>query len=563
MSVLTLEQSAQELQGFESVINDYAASKDAGVWCLLHRKIRNKPITFMHNTDMRKHRPWQYEMLRDEHPNKAYEKGRQLGMSELGVTEGVQFVDVHPNTKIMYTFPRSNQMDDFVKTRVNPMFETSEYLKGILNQDMNSLSLKQIRESFILFRSAWGSELGEGADIDWIAFDEYDRMKDNVELSFIEGLSSSPYAKLRRWSTPTIPGRGIDLVYSKSDMRKYLWKCEHCGMYQEGGLSFEHNIIQVNPHGFDKITEEIQPGTFIIGCRKCHKEINRMGQGIWVPEKPSIKDIRGYLISQLDAAWISADEIMKKYYQYRTKSIQLFYNYVIGQAYTNNGLIITGEDIKTAGILPSPIGYRDHSRYNHIVVGIDWGLNNWVVVLGITKQNEVHILNMFWVEDMKTQPLGQVDMIAAMIAPFDPDIIIADAGYGADRNPHLLSKYPGRTYACDWDEYEDGTHFIPTFNEAQHTCSVNRSAQLKKAMHILKARKAKMPEWCDKTAMFAKHTGNWRVMECENEKTHEVYEVVVRVGDDHLGTAFAYALVGVDKLLEFGKASTTGFQFSF
>ena len=429
--IITMEDLATEYAGMEDMLLDYACEQDAGVWCLRHRKIRNKPITFTHPTDARRHRPWQYDMLRDEHPNKVYEKGRQLGMSELGITEFIQFADTHPNIKEMYTFPRSTQMEDFVKTRVNPMFDTSEYLKAILNPEMNSLSLKQIRESFLLFRSAWGSELGEGADIDMIAFDEYDRMKDNVELAFTEGLSSSPYGRLRRWSTPSIPGRGVDLVYSKSDMRKYMWKCEHCGTYQEGGLSFEHNVIQVNPHGFDKITEEIQPGTFIIGCRKCNKEINRMGQGIWVPEKPSIRDTRGYLISQLDAAWISADEIMRKYYAYRTKSIQLFYNYVIGQAYTNNGLIITKDDILTARHTPGIIGHRDHMKYQYICVGIDWGLNNWVVVKGVQKNGQVDLLNAFWVEDLRNQPLGQVDQIAAMLAPYEPDIIIADAGYGA------------------------------------------------------------------------------------------------------------------------------------
>lgn len=560
--IMTLEEMSRVYSGIEGTLLDYGSRNDASVWCLMHRTIRGKPITFTHPTNPYKHRPWQQEMLRDEHPNKCYEKGRQLGMSEIGVTESIHFTDVHNNCKSLYAFPRAHQMTDFVKTRINPIIDSSDYLKMRVNPDMNSLELKQIGSSYMLYRSAWDSAIGEGADVDMVSFDEYDRMKDQVELAFIEGMSSSPYARLRRFSTPTIPGRGVDLVYSKSDMRKYLWKCEHCGEWQEGGLSFEHNVIQVKPNGYNKVTEEIEPGTYIIGCRKCHKEINRMGTGVWVAEKPSVKDIRGYLISQLDAAWISADEIMKKYFAYRVKSVQLFYNYVIGQAYTNNGLIITNDDILNARHIPI-IGHRDHARYQYICVGIDWGLFNWVVVMGVQKNGQVDLLNMFWVEDMKTQPLGQVDQIAALLAPYEPDIIVADAGYGADRNPHLLSKFPGRVFACDWDEYPDGTHFVASWNENQHTCNINRSAQLKKIMHSLKAKRYGIPEWSDKTAMYAKHTGNLRIMQCEDDKSHEVYEIVVRVGDDHLACATAYAQMGVDKLTEFGKSESGAFQFGF
>lgn len=553
----------QVYNDIEPILLDHLSKQDAAVWCLRYRLIRGKPITFQHHTEPRKHRPWQEEMLRDSHTNKCYEKARQLGMSELGITEFIHFVDSNLNVKAMYTFPRSTQMEDFVKTRVNPMFTTCAYLKSILNPDMDSLSLKQIRNSYILFRSAWGAELGEGTDIDMIAFDEYDRMKDNVELAFIEGLASSPFGYLRRWSTPTIPGRGIDAVYGKSDKRRYLWKCEHCGTWQEGGLSFDRNVIQVDPNGFNKITEEIKPGTFIIGCSRCHKEINRMGVGEWVAEKPDIKDVRGYSISQLDAPWISADEIMKKYYQYRTKSLQLFYNYVLGSAYTNNGLIITNQDISNACRLPSTIGYRDNSKYQYVVSGTDWGLLNWTVVLGVQRNGQIDLLNVFWVEDSKTQPLQQVDMIAAMLMPYSIDIGVADAGYGADRNPHLLSKFPGRIYACNWTEHEDGTHFTATFNDSQHTCSINRSAQLKKVMHMLKANRINLPPWSDKIAMLAKHAGNLRIMECESDKTHEIYEVVVRVGDDHLACALAYALIAVDKLTNFGQPNVGFFQFGF
>src|SRR5690606_8705744 len=101
------------------------------------------------------------------------------------------FADTRDNVKTMFTFPRSRQVSDFVKTRLNPVLESNEYFNSIVDPYMNSIEVKKIRNSFLMFRSAWGSALGEGADIDFLAFDEYDRMADNVELAFQESMKSS------------------------------------------------------------------------------------------------------------------------------------------------------------------------------------------------------------------------------------------------------------------------------------------------------------------------------------------------------------------------------------
>ena len=362
------------------------------MWALKYKSIKNKPTTFVSSKSPFKHRPWQQQILDDMHPNKVVEKSRQLGLSEVGMTEVIHFLIVHSETKAMYIFPRNQQMIDFSKSRITPVFQNSEILQRYIDKKTDSVSTKKILDSYLFMRSGWGSAMGEGADTDFLAIDEYDRMKEGVELSFQEGLKSSAYGLMRRWSTPTIPGRGINAVYQKSDQRRYVWTCEHCGHKQF--ITFEDNIIQIKPHGVNKITQEIEDGTFIVGCKKCKKPLNRWGTGEWVAMYPSIKETRGYHISQMDAAWISADDIMRRMFNYSSK--QLFINYVIGEPYASEGLVIVDEDIKSAIRLPREVMSRTNA-YTAISVGVDWGEVSYMVVLGVKASGAVDMLNIFTV----------------------------------------------------------------------------------------------------------------------------------------------------------------------
>ena len=83
------------------------------LYLLDHHKIHGHPITFnIPNRDMTKaqsHRPWQVQILNDQHHNKVIIKSRQLGLSEIGVAEVIWFADRYSEeaVKALYTFPKS------------------------------------------------------------------------------------------------------------------------------------------------------------------------------------------------------------------------------------------------------------------------------------------------------------------------------------------------------------------------------------------------------------------------------------------------------------------------
>lgn len=541
----------------QKALQEALIKKVPALYALRYRKIRGNPMTFYSKKIPHKHRPWQIDILNDQHPDKVVRKSRQLGLSEMAVTEFVWFLDTHPNTTGMYTFPRKEQMEDFSNTRIAPIFDESDYLRSRLDKKLNNVRLKAlVNGSSMFLRSAWGSALGEGTAVDILGLDEYDRMKDGVELAFRESMKSSKYKLMRRWSTPTIPGRGVDLLFSKSDQRFYHHKCDKCGHWQV--LTLEDNILQVKPNGVNLVNESVEDGTFIFVCSKCKRPLNRWNTGEYVAKYPDRKEIRGYHISQLDAVWISADEIMRNQFHYKVK--QLFYNYVIGMPYASEGLIITDQDVLACVDYPEPIGYRDYSRYKKVVAGIDWGYINWMVILGLTEDDQVHLLDLHWVEDNPNKPLECVNIFSALLVPYDPDFIIADNGFGADRNSYLIQQFPGRAYACDWDTHKSRIPLIDQWNDKSQKVRVDKTVKMKRVLYNVKARALKTFGMSEKLAMLIKHLKNVRTL--MEEEDGEVYEIVTRIGDDHLSCCLAYAYIALDRIFEPHKAKSS-FDFDF
>lgn len=524
-------------------------------WALHNWKIRGKPLTFTSKTDPRKHRPWQQAIIDDEHPNKAIEKSRQLGLSECGLMEVLHFLIFHKDVKCAYIFPRAQQMQDFAKSRINPVINLP-YFQRMVNPAVNSVSSKQILNSFLFLRSGWEGAMGEGIDIDMLCSDETDRQSPEALHSFSEGLDSSRYHLFRRWSTPTIPGRGVNDLIAHSDDRRWFHTCPHCGYKQT--LTLDENVIQVKSYDIDG---EIPNGTFIIGCQKCKKPLDRWQGGEWVARRPHINDIRGYHISQLDAAWISADDIMRKRKSFASK--QLFYNYVVGEPFAAEGMVVTDEDIKASIRLKKRVLSRTKD-YVGIVAGIDWGDVSYMAVVGIRPNGACDLLNLYSVKDDSKTPLKSVAYFCAILRAYNPNIVVADAGYGADRNTYGFTQFPLAWYACYWTTSKSASakiRFYDQYIESAHEIRVDKTVKIQRSLHALKGRLIGLFPWDEDLAEFCLHVKNTRIM--DEEDNGEVYQKATRIGDDHYMCALTYALIGVDKLTNYNVTMNNQMKFDF
>jgi len=152
-----------------------------------------------------------------------------------------------------------------------------------------------------------------------------------------------------------------------------MHKCEHCGYTQI--LDYEKNIECIDESGVDIYAQTVRDGSFRFVCQKCGRSLDRWYNGEWVAQMPSRTadggGIRGYMITQLNAVFITADELKRK--ELKAKSKQHFYNYVLGYPYLDLALAAMPQDIDNniREDLPAPL--MDRGNYRFISIGIDWG----------------------------------------------------------------------------------------------------------------------------------------------------------------------------------------------
>lgn len=97
-------------------------------------------------------------------------------------------------------------MQDFLKQRLFPEFESGYYKSLIKNPKEMTQNMMKIRDSSLVFRTSSQGSSMEGLQVDFLSLDEYDRLNPMAEQSGIESQKSSKYKMLRRWSTPKTVG---------------------------------------------------------------------------------------------------------------------------------------------------------------------------------------------------------------------------------------------------------------------------------------------------------------------------------------------------------------------
>lgn len=542
-------------------------------YMLRNHSVRGHPMTFSvsgHNTDKaQSHRPWQIGILNDPHKNIAIMKSRQLGMSELGVGKMMHFADTYSysSPKCLYTFPTHKAVNDFVKSRLNPLLENG-YYKTITDPDANSLEVKKIRNSYMYFRTSSKPGSTEGVDIDYLSLDEYDRVNYLAENSALESMSSSPFHITNRWSTPSAPDIGIDRLYQQSDQHIYLHKCEHCGFYNE--MSFDDylpessvenrgNILCVNPKGVDPIAKTVVDGSFQFVCQKCGNPLDRWYNGYWVAKFPERTQdgggTRGYKISQMNAVWISADNLKRK--ELEAISKQSFWNYALGQPYLDLKLAVTQSDIEKHVREDLPEQQFDRGDYAFISVGIDFGNRHSLVIHGVRKNGLVDYLTGFTVG--KSNPLdpestdSDIQAIRVKLAPYDPDIIVADVGDSGDKIAKLIQIYgKDKVYGCVYPSVPRSTgNILSTWNEQGNKVSADKLTQNKRYISMIKDGDIGYYRKPDESLhAYVEHWKNVIIRDVEDDKSPSGFrQEITRKGPDHFAQASVYSMLGWERLL--------------
>lgn len=273
-------------------------------------------------------------------------KASQMGASEYAVSAALHACDQRRAT-VLYVFPTEGDVSDFSSSRIGPALEASPYLASIVGpgdraagrRSADRVTLKRIRDGFLLLRGARVTPSGLAPQLkstaaDKVVNDELDEMDPRAPIIAAKRLGHSLIAEQLDISTPTYAGRGIHARWLESDQRAWHVRCAGCGERQP--LDINQVVAE-----WDELERPVawhgkSEGRVYAACRKCGRELDRLGRGEWVaafPERP----VAGFHLSKLFSATADLAAILGQLQRTDETIRKECFNQDLGLPYTPRG----------------------------------------------------------------------------------------------------------------------------------------------------------------------------------------------------------------------------------
>jgi hypothetical protein len=277
--------------------------------------------------------------------------------------------------------PTLKQAELLSKVSFNPIFRNNGWLNKTVSND--SAGLKTINGRSIVFIGAQSQDVGEGGakdsvnlrsiPADCVRRDEVDLMdEDMVEMSS-QRLNASRFRKEENFGSPTVPGYGIDLMYSEGSQNLWQIECKSCGKFTSLVMGFPKTVT--------KVGERWQRT-----CLHCGAEIF-VEDGHWEPENRGARTA-SYWVDGLINKYADLEGYMYRYYHSEGSKLAEFQRSILGLAVSEGTNQLTQQDVYNCC---RNDGFCDYSR-SSTVIGIDVG-DSLHYVIGIrTDRESYHIM---------------------------------------------------------------------------------------------------------------------------------------------------------------------------
>jgi len=461
-------------------------------------------------------------------------KGSQIGITMgkvIEITHGALH-SLYPQG-IIYYFPSEKAVQHFSATRFKPFIIDNEEIKQYCN-DINAVSIRRIGKTNVNFfgLSATVRVGGEAKDsnavrstpADWILLDERDMVDQDMAAQVNQRLGNSKINRRTDLGTPKLPDDGVDLIYGRSDMRRWIIKCRACGKYTCMESDFPNCIGLRDGGGFPK-------------CVHCGKEIHRSADGQWVADYPK-RDVVGYWVSQLLNPNRDLAHALKEYADpetYNTTAAE-FQRTVMGLPYVSIDDRLYKSDVYACCC-------GDQMAYSHdgpCAMGVDIG-NVIHVVIGhrITK-DRYKLVKMARVSDYGgIHDLAKRFNVKSCVIDSQPDI----------HAPRTFQKEePYAVYLC---RYSDFLKTFDRWNPDTNMVEVNRTEIFDATHHMTRSPGNLMiPRQCEEVNIFA-HQMTMTAKYTERDKrTGDLVARYKKLGDkqDHYRNALNYFFLACKKV---------------
>lgn len=505
---------------------EIAQSEDVASWVMDNKiKLSGEYFTFHHHQ-------YQIDPIADQYKRTCDMKGTQGGFTEVFVLRSLHGMIFGRYPKgVLYLFPTNDDVNDFSKSRFQPLISANRYAIGRYVKSTDTAALKKIHDGFLYLRGARLSQIVKdehkessklrSIPVDCVVYDEYDLMDDDVRAKAFGRMGHSRVQEEHFLSNPTVPDYGIGkMFYEESDQRHWFRRCT-CGEWTSAELSFPECV---------KIRNN---GTGYIGCIKCGKELLIYpGEGMaeWVAAYPDRSDkMVGRRWSKLTSIFHDPADILERFVNPPGGNLGDVCRLDLGIPY------IAAEDrLRQAEVL-SCCGYSPSlaSHKGPCAMGIDVGKMKHVLIGARTGKDKYEIY--------KRIVLSNWNDIHDIARKFNVKSAVVDIRPYEDSARDFQAKEPYKVWLC---EYKETTPQGTNYNVHTGIVSVNRT-EICDATHRLITEEGRLtlPRLDDNMKEFAKQVcASYKVLE-ENKKTKVSVYRYKNAGADHDRHALNYFLL--------------------
>lgn len=508
-------------------------------------------------------REYQIAFMRDDAPEKCYMKATGCGVSDAEIIECLHGMIYGRYRKgILYGFPNDGDMQDYVKTRWNPLIYFNPVQIGkflsVGRKKTDAVSVKRIRNASLYLRGLRMAPTADGESrqsvaatsvhVDKVVLDEVDQMDELVigkvrgrlataEIDGIKGKSQIVYI-----GNPSDEDRGIDSLWQGSDQRYWYRRCQ-CGGWTCPEIEFFEDPEKCVGFYPDQTTrmENYQPLGYI-RCTKCGKPIGQR-VGKWIATKKVNSRRHGFNWSYLTSENQDPAHILHCYRNPPENNLGDVIRLMLGRAYSSNDEKLRKEAVYNCCSFegmpenhfgPCAMGV-DNDDKKHVVIGVRTGTETYkvvrVVVLDDVTQNRFSQL----------LDLIQRYRVKSCVTDLRPN---ADA---AREFQKAATRYGCRVWLCEYTDsplqdcnYMDNAGIVKVYRtgvfDTTHRVIMNNQV-------VLPRRNRLIDEFAEQCCNCVKHK------ETDRRKQTVVYRYKkTGNGNDHFRNALNYFVVAAAKV---------------
>jgi hypothetical protein len=475
-----------------------------------------------------------FDIYSDRSPFIMSIKAAQIGFTTYEILKSAHEA-YNENIDIIYVLPTADDVKQFSGGKTNRIIDNNPILQTWTN-DKDSIEQKRFGKATIYYRGSWTERTALMISAKKLIVDELDRCKPEIIEQYDSRLQAITNPRKAFFSNPTLPEKGIDVYWKKSDQKK--WNVTHsCGkrfVMDEDCIDYQAEVYRC-PHCNLEITDEE---------RRMGDWYDRMDNK-WSGTIQTGDEWSGYWIP----LWINPIFSAKKISNYKkTKTPEYFANFVAGLPYVNPN------DALSEQALARCLSQETNSQNGRVIIGLDTGHN-----LHYTMANKEGIFYYGYCPSIAEmggkEGYDPYDEIEKRLNDYKNSILIADQGGDLIGIRKLQAKYPGRVFLC-WFTKETKTQELTRWGEHEEAGKVladrNRVMQLV-VDEINDQRLSFNGSFEDWKEFFVHALNIYRVKEMTGSSEDPQYGwrwVWKRKGPDHWFLSLIYAMIGLDRFGE-------------